>query len=569
MLDKGLVIMGNRWLFGLLLLLLISTELMAQSADDLKRDAQTPEDVVTFGMGHGLQRYSSLTEINTETVENLVPAWTFSLQDHNGQEAQPLVYDGLIYATTYRTTYAVDARTGRRVWKHDLDIPTGSLPMACCGIVIRGAALFEGRLYRQTLDNYVIALDAKTGKEIWRQHAAKFEDEYSMTGAPVVANGVVITGVAGADYGARGFLDGWDAASGEHLWRLNSIPAPDEPGGDTWEGDADKAGGGSTWLTGSYDPELDLVFWGIGNPAPWSAAKRHGDNLYTNSVIAVRPKTGERVWYYQTTPNDTFDYDGVNELIHATLNIDGIDRKVLMQANRNGYFYLLDRKSGELLRASQFVDKLTWADGVDLKTGRPIVSALTKRMLRDGDEIVVWPSNLGGKNVAPASYSTDTGLVYLNGIELSMRLKPADAEDIHGTFYIGLDWGHVVPKDGTKVGRLRAVDPLTGRRVWEVAMDPFANGGTLVTAGMLVFTGLQTGELAAYHAATGEQLWRYQTGSGIIAPPITYTLDGAQYVAVLSGTGGIGPRFVPQKGFMTMNKGGLLTVFKLFRSYGE
>lgn len=557
----------HRFLFSGLLF--ISSNLFAQSADDLQRDAQTPHDVVTYGMGHGLQRYSPLTEINTETVANLVPAWTFSLWDNNGQEAQPLIYDGLIYATTYRATYAVNARTGRRVWKHDLDIPAGSLPMACCGIVNRGAALFEGRLYRQTLDNYVIALDAKTGEEVWRQHAAKFEDEYSMTGAPLVANGVVITGVGGGDYGARGFLDGWDAVSGEHLWRMYTTAAPDEPGGNSWEGDAYKHGGGPTWLTGSYDPELDLVFWGTGNPAPWSAAKRKGDNLYTNSVIALKPRTGERVWYFQNTPNDTYDYDGVNELIHATLDIDGRSRKVLMQANRNGYFYLLDRKTGELLRANQYIDKLNWAKGIDLKTGRPILSELTKRMLRDESEIVVWPSNLGGKNWAPASYSADTGLVYLNGIELAMRIKPIDVEYIKGGFYLGVEYAFLVPEDGTNVGRLRAIEPLTGRRVWETTMDPWANGGTLVTAGELVFTGLQTGELAAYHAKTGEQLWDYQTGTGIIAPPVTYTLDGSQYVAVLSGTGGLGPRFVPQKEFMTMNKGGLLTVFKLFSPHND
>jgi len=557
--------MPIRSCLSLLVLLLAAPRLLAQSTEVLERDAQTPQDIVTYGMGYGLQRYSPLTEINTETVTDLVPAWTFSLADQHGQEAQPLFYEGLLYVTTYRATFAIDARNGRRVWKHELDIPIASLPLACCGIVNRGAALYDGRLYRQTLDNFVIALDAKSGKELWRSQAAKFEDAYSMTGAPLVANGVVITGVAGGDFGARGFLDGWDALDGEHKWRLYSTPAPDEPGGDTWEGDAYKTGGGPTWLTGSYDPGLNLVYWGIGNPAPWSAAQRPGDNLYTNSVIALRPETGERIWYFQSTPNDTFDYDGVNELMHATLRIDGQKRKVLMQANRNGYFYLLGRETGELLRASQYVDKLNWAQGVDLKTGRPILSDLTKRMLQEHEEIVVWPSNIGGKNWAPASYSRDTGLVYLNGIELAMRFKPVHAEYVKGGFYFGAEYSFVIPSDGTTVGRLRAIDPVTGRRVWETPVDPFANGGTLVTAGDLVFTGLQTGELAAYHARTGKQLWHYQTGTGIISPPVTYTLDDVQYVTVLSGSGGIGPRFVPQKEFMNINKGGLLTVFRLFK----
>jgi outer membrane protein assembly factor BamB len=270
----------------------------------------------------------------------------------------------VIYVTDADSTSAVDALTGRQIWRTKNEYAPGALGIMCCGISNRGAAIYNGKLFRTTLDANVVALDLKTGKEIWRQKAIDFEDGYSMNVAPLIANGVLITGVGGAEYQTRGFLDAYDPETGKHLWRTYTIPAPGEKGSETWPGDTWKIGGGSTWLTGSYDPDLDLVYWGVGNGSSWNAEARKGDNLYTCSVIAIRPKTGEIVWHSQFSPNDLYNYDGVNELVHADLQIDGKTRKVLMQANRNGFFYVLDRASGELLAANPFT-KVNWADKID------------------------------------------------------------------------------------------------------------------------------------------------------------------------------------------------------------
>ena len=538
---------------------------MAQSISDLVNDARTTDDIVTYGMGYNLQRFSPLDQINTETVGDLVPVWSFGLADERGQEAQPMFYGDTLFITTHKNTFAVDARSGRLRWRHDVNYPKQALRNLCCGIVNRGAALYDGKLYRATVDAQLLAIDIETGKEVWRSQQADWKESYSGSSAPLIANGVLIAGIAGGDQGTRGFLDGWDPQTGKQLWRKYTVPLPGETGGDTWPAGTHELGGGATWITGSYDPELDLVYWGVGNPSPWSAVDRPGDNLYTNSIIALRPKTGEWVWYYQMTPNDTYDYDGVNEPILTTLTIDGKPRKVVMQANRNGYFYVLDRKTGELLRANQYVDKLTWAKGIDMKTGRPIRSEETLRNLKYGVEVKVWPSALGAKNWAPGSYSPKTGLVYVNSNELSMTFKPVDIPFRRGTSYFKAEFNFPDVNTLPPTGRLRAIEPVTGKRVWEMAIDPPPNGGTLVTAGDLVFTGLQTGELIACDAHSGEEMWRYQTGSGIIAPPVTYELDGEQYVAVLSGSGAIVSWFFSYKDMTQVNKGGFVTVFRLHR----
>lgn len=323
---------------GILAVLLTSGSALAQTAEQLKNDHNTPGDVLTYGMGYSHQRFSPLTRINRDNVKRLVPAWAYSMADNNGQQGHALVMDGVMYITDHAKTVALDALTGKQIWKSVIEYPPETTRVVCCGIVNRGAALFEGKLFRTTLDAHVIALDIKTGKEIWRTKSADPKDGYSMTVAPLVANGVVIAGVAGAEYGHRGYLEGYDPQTGKVLWRTWTVPAPGEKGSETWPGDSWKTGGGSTWITGSYDPELDLVYWGTGNPAPWNPLGRKGDNLYTNSILAIRPKTGEIVWYYQTTPGDPFDYDGVNELVQAELPINGQMRKVVMQAHRNGFF---------------------------------------------------------------------------------------------------------------------------------------------------------------------------------------------------------------------------------------
>src|SRR3989440_2835097 len=286
--------------------LCFSTAASAQTLDDLKNDGKNTDNILTYGMGYHQQRYSPLTQIDKNTVRRLVPVWNLSLDNNWGEQAQPIVYDGVMYVTNARATVAIDAVSGKQIWKQTLDWPPETPRVVCCGVSNKGAAIYNGRIYRTTLDAYVMALDAKTGKELWKSKAAEWKDGYSLTVAPLVANGVLITGISGAEFGIRGFIDGWDPETGKHLWPRYTIPARGEKGNETWPQDnnAWEIGGGSAWITGSYDPELDLMYWGIGNPAPWASQSRAGGNLYTSSGVAVRPETGEVLWSYQVTPND-------------------------------------------------------------------------------------------------------------------------------------------------------------------------------------------------------------------------------------------------------------------------
>ena len=364
------------WAFGLAMF--FAPAAMAQTNDELVKGATDTNNVLNYGMGYNLQRFSTLKQINKDTVKRLVPVWNYSFDDNRSEESQPLVYKGVLYVTTNSATMAIDAKTGKQIWKTKVEYPPETPRIVCCGIINRGAAIYDGKIFRTTLDANVIALDAKTGKELWRKNAIDFKTGYSMTVAPLVADGVVITGISGAEFGTRDFIDGWDPKTGEHLWRTYTVPGPGEPGNDTWQGDTWKLGGGSTWITGSFDPELHTVYWGIGNPGPFNAAVRPGDNLYTCSVLALDPKTGKIKWHYQFSPNNPFDYDSVAEMVLATLNIDGKPTQVLMDANRNGFFYVLDRTNGKLLAANPYV-KVNWASGIDMKTGRPIETDITPR----------------------------------------------------------------------------------------------------------------------------------------------------------------------------------------------
>ena len=400
---------------------------LAQSADDLKNDQQTPGDVLVYGMGYSGQRYSPLTRIDKSNVGQLVPKWAYSINDSRGAEAFPVVKDGVIYTTAHNMTAAVDALTGKQLWRTAHDYPPETLRVVCCGIVNRGVAIYNGMIIRLLLDNQIIAMDAKTGKVIWQVKSpepATIQNGYAMTGAPLIANGVIIVGVAGAEFSIRGFLEGYDVATGKHLWRLYTVPAAGEKGIETWGGDSALTGGGSSWVTGSYDPELDLVYWGIGNPAPWNPRARSGDNLFTNAIFAVRPKTGERVWYYQTTPEDPFDYDAVQTPVVATLNVAGTPTKVVMQANRSGFLYVLDAKDGKLIAANPF-GKVNWADGIDKETGRPKVTSVFKEAL-EGKKVTVWPSVSGVTNWQHMSFSPKTGMLYINTLNLGMTYEAGD-----------------------------------------------------------------------------------------------------------------------------------------------
>jgi alcohol dehydrogenase (cytochrome c) len=552
---------------GAVILALSNVSVLAQTSQDLKADAGTTGDVLVYGMGYSGQRFSPLTQINKENVGRLVPVWAYSLADLQGGESFPLVKDGVIYVTTHNATVAVDALSGKQIWRVVHDYPPETLRVVCCGIVNRGAAIYEGMIIRALMDDRLVALEASSGKEIW---TAKSPDPvthangYAMTGAPLIVDGVVIMGVAGAEYSHRGLVEGYDAKTGKHLWRLYTIPAKGEPGSETWEGDSALTGGGSSWVTGTYDPELDLVYWGIGNPAPWNPRARKGDNLFTNSIFAIRPKTGERVWYFQTTPQDPFDYDAVQTPVIATINVDGSPRKVVMQANRSGFLYVLDAKDGRLIAANSY-GKVNWADGVDRETGRPIGTDVLKGAL-EGRTVTVWPSVSGVTNWQHMSFNPQTGMLYINTVHVGMTYqapeppklapgKPSGPGTVKRT---------TVTDDPNVRGFLKAVDPLTGKSKWETAYKSPNFSSTMVTASNLVFTGVMTGEFQALDADTGKVLWSFQTPSGIVGQPVTWDRNGKQYVTVMSGIGGVYAQRAGDPNLENLPTGVSLWTFTLF-----
>ena len=511
----------------------------AQTAQELLTDGKNTENITTYGMGYDMKRYSPLKQINTSNVKRLVPVWSMSMANDLGEQAQPMIYNGVMYVTNVKWTFAIDVATGKQIWRTPVDYDPGTPRVVCCGVSNKGPAIFNGKLYRVTLDAHVLALDMKTGKQLWKNKFAEWKEGYSSIVAPLVANGVLITGMSGAEFGVRGFLDGWDLETGKALWRRYTIPGPGEPGSESWptEVDAYKRGGGSTWVTGSYDPELDLTYWGTGNAAPWNTRYRGKDSLYSASVVAIRPKTGEIVWHYQFTPDDSFDYDGVNENVIADINIDGALRKVILHADRNGFFYVIDRANGKLLRAFPF-GKVNWATHVDLKTGRPVETDVRARLIA-GEEVELWPA-FGVKNWAQMSFNPKSGMVYMNTINFPQFFKLVPTEYKAGTRYTGAESrpSPRAPGDDAEGFQL-ALDPLTGKVKWQNKLtDYVSQAGMLSTEGGLVFTGRMSGEFEALDEATGKLLWKFQTGSGVNAPPVTYTHKGRQYITVLSGLAG-------------------------------
>jgi alcohol dehydrogenase (cytochrome c) len=535
----------------------------AQTDEDLRKDAGDAE-VLTYGMGYGQQRYSKLTQITAENVTKLAPAWSLSLENDLGEQAQPMVKDGVMYISNAKWTVAIDALTGRQLWRTAAEFDPDTPRVICCGVSNRGVALYNGMVFRGTLDAHLMALDQKTGKQLWKTQVIDWKDGYSITGAPMIANGVLITGIAGAEFGIRGFLAGFDPATGKELWRFHTTAAPGEKGGETWGvKDAYKYGGASTWITGSYDPELDLMYWGTGNAAPWNPDQRGGDGLYTCSVVAVRPKTGELVWHYQFTPGELYDYDGINELILGELAVGGERKKVAMQLNKNGFAYVLDRQNGKLLAANPF-GRVNWATKVDLQTGRPIESEISKAV-RVGQSPKLWPSALGVKQWAHAAFDPNRGLLFANTINMWMTYKigGVSGERKPGQRWTGYRDLTVAFEPGEPVGYMEAIDPLTGKARWQVPLtDQTHWSSMLATASGVVFTGRATGEFLALDADTGKQLWQFQTSSGINANPVTWSHQGRQYVTVLSGIGGVGAR---RNTDITKNvpKGGAVWTFAL------
>jgi len=539
----------------------------AQTLDDLKNDGKNTDNILTYGMGYHQQRYSRLNEINKQTVKRLVPVWNLSLDNNWGEQAQPIVHNGIMYVTNAKATVAIDVATGKQIWKQVLDWPAETPRVVCCGVSNKGAAILDGKIYRTTLDAYVIAYDAKTGKEVWKSKAAEWKEGFSMTLAPLIADGVLVTGMSGAEFGIRGYIDGWNPETGQHLWRHYTIPARGEKGNETWPQDTNawEVGGGSAWITGSYDPELGLMYWGTGNPAPWASQSRPGDNLYTSSVLALRPKTGEMVWHYQFTPNDAYDYDANWELINGDLIVDGRPRKVLMQLNRNGFLYVLDRTNGTLISAKPY-EKLSWATHVDSETGRPVETELAKK-LRAGEAIEHWPSTRGAKNWPHASFNPETGLLYANTMHEGRMYKHLPTTPrVVGQRYQFIENLAMPRQPGEPIGHIEAINPLTAEKKWRVPLqDNQIWSAVLTTGGGLVFTGKTTGEFIALDAETGQQLWQFQTGSGINAMPVTFTHQGRQYVTVLSGVGGLYWNGVRERLKDTVPQGGSVWTFALMR----
>jgi alcohol dehydrogenase (cytochrome c) len=530
--------MRKTWLLAVVLAA-SAVPVFAQTNEEINNDGKNTDNVLTQSMGLDRKSYSPLAQINKSNIKRLVPVWSTSLMSDLGELAAPVVYDGVIYAINAKWTFAIDAETGRQIWRTPVQTEPG---MTRAGSAIyRGApTIYDGKLFRVTVDNHIVALEMKTGRVLWNKKFAEWKEGYHSSGAPIVANGVLISGVAGGESTTRGFLDGWNPDTGEKLWRRYTIPAPGEPGSETWPANSDawKYGGGSLWRSGSYDPQLDLVYWGVGNAEPYDPRPREArDSLYTDSVLAIRPKTGEIVCHFQYTPNDVYDVDATDEQVLADLQIDGQLRKVMIQSNKNGFMYVLDRTNCKLIAAHPYT-KVNWASGVDLTTGRPQLTGIYKDFLAGG-EVEIFPSR--GSNAVPIAFNPAKGLVYAAPWDMPrlQQLAPPKPQVI-GENSTGVNARQPQINPGDVVGAFIAIDPLTGQRKWEAPLtDIPSSAGMLATGGGLLFTGKLTGEFLALDEDTGKTLWQFQTSSSVNSTAITYTHKGRQYVTVASGLGGI------------------------------
>jgi PQQ-dependent dehydrogenase (methanol/ethanol family) len=511
-----------------------------------------PQNWMAVGRTYGEQHFSPLTQIDDTNVGDLGLAWFLDTGTDRGLEATPIVVDGVMYATgSWDVVMAVDAKTGKPLWRYDPQVDRAVARRLCCDAVNRGLAAWNGRLYFGTLDGRLIALDGKTGEKVWEQSTVPNpEQAYSITGAPRIVKGKVIIGNGGGEFPVRGYFSAYDAVTGKMAWRAYTVPGDPSRKQEskalaaalkTWDGEWWKYGGGGTvWDSMSYDPDLDLLYVGTGNAAPWANDVRNpgrGDNLYTCSILAVRPETGEIVWHYQETPDDTWDYDADETMILTDLTIDGKTRKALLQASKNGFFYVLDRATGALLSAKPYVD-VNWASGVDPKTGRPI---LTGAAAYENGIKVVAPSPLGGHSWHPMAFSPQTRLAYIPandiGYPYALSARPFTPDTV--SFGTGVASAKGAPPPGSALGHLAAWDPVAGHEVWRAAYSGPNNGGVLATAGNLVFQGTADQRFIAYRATDGQKLWQTPAQTGIVAAPMSYAIDGEQYVAVMAGWGGV------------------------------
>ncbi len=540
--------------------------------------ASFASDWGVYGGDSGNTRYSEAKQITAANVGKLKVAYAVQLGSVRSQESTPILIDDMLVVTSShgpKNVIAVNAKTGDLKWRYTPEIPKNVDQFTCCDVDNRGVAHANGRVFVGRLDAKLTALDAKTGKELWTSTVMDYTQGATITSPPTIAKDLVITGYAGGEFGVRGALVAYDQKTGKEVWRTHTVPVGNEKGAETWKGDSGKTGGGTAWLIGSYDPKLNLIYYGTSNPAPWSAGVRGNDsseigqytNLYTASVVALNPATGNIQWHYQFTPHDAWDYDGVNELVFADIPVNGKNTPVIMQANRNGFFYVLNRANGTLISAKQFVDGVNWASGVDIKTGRPIEAPNNvkrpglNRMAKD-----ICPNLVGGKNWMPMSYNKQTGLVYIPTENLCMDMEGISEEYKRGQFYLAVNFDLGKWGPGGHGGGLKAWDPVKQKQVWFHKEQLPLSGGTMTTASGLVFQGDVFGKFRAFDGKSGKILWEFNTGSGIMAAPMTYTVGGKQYVAVVSGRTQSIPAFygeIGEKMYAASPEGGTMFVFAL------
>jgi PQQ-dependent dehydrogenase (methanol/ethanol family) len=540
--------------------------------------AMAQVDWPAYGKDVANTRYSQLDQINTGNVKNLRAVWAHSLGTNDSQESTPLVVGDTMYVTSStgpRYVFALDARTGEPKWTYQPELPSDYMATVCCGLDSRGVAYANGRIFFGRLDAKLEALDAKTGKRLWTATVQDYKKGHAITSPPLIVKDMVITGIAGGEYGIRGFVAAYKQSTGEQVWKTYTIPGPGEPGNETWKGDSWKTGAGSTWGVGSYDPKRNLVFWSTSNAGPWGGQTRGPDsadygqftNLWTASQLAFDADTGKIAWGYQYTPHDVWDYDGINEGVLADLNIGGKQVPALMHADRNGFFYVISRDTGKLVAADPFVT-VNWATHVDLQTGKPVEAANNEKRPQLGKWARdVCPNLIGGKNWQPMSYSAQTGLVYLPAFNMCMDIANREEEYTPGKFYLASEFDLGKPgATGSHLAEFIAWDPVARKKAWVIEEENMWAGGAMSTGGGLVFYGNINGILKAVDAKTGKVLWQFRVGSGITQSPVTYSVDGKQYVAVVAGRlkgppsffGKIGQRMTEQS-----PEGGILMVFAL------
>ena len=526
--------------------------------DELLAGTADAEKWLLYGGDYGNYRHSPVDDINTENVAGLQVAWAFPTGTMEQFEVSPTVYDGIMYVSSSNNRlFALNAATGELYWRYDHPLPSDL--RLCCGIVNRGVAISGDTVLMATLDADLVALNRLTGEVLWETTMASHADGFSATSMPMIVKDMAIIGIAGGEYGVRGFFDAYDVATGELRWRHYTVPAEGEPGTETWAGDSYKTGGAPAWTSGAYDPATDILYWTTGNPAPdWNGDLRAGDNLYSNSLLAINPNTGERLWHFQFTPHDVWDYDGNTQLFLVDVERDGQSTPAIVQANRNGFFYILDRATGAYIDGTVYVEELNWAT-LD-ENGRPVVNELAKPT--EEPDFRVCPSNLGGMNGAwTGAFNPDLKLAYIPSVESCQYYQKGITVFQKGQSFMG---GTPIPVDvqnGVAHGHVSAIDVNTGEVKWRyMDADPMM-GGVLSLASGVVFTGNQEGFALALDAATGDLLWRFRMGGGMRSQPVAYRAEGKSYVAI--GSGNFTTFVAFAGGPVAIPEGGHLFVFAL------